>query len=390
MERREFQGNSHIEADMVEAWGEGVRIGPDVLIEVKRLRLGRNVCVGVLDDDDAFRKPGGVRIRADALVIGDGVRIGRQVLVRGGDIELGRNCRVGNDCTLKVSKRLVLGVHGIINDQCEIAGVDVQVGRELWMISGAKIGGGSAFEPHSALQAGHWLHLGARTLVNTARRVILGDEVGLGTGTSLYTHGAYPSALDGKPVAFGSITIGDRSWLPGAIVNPSVNIGADCVIGVGSVVTKDVPSGALAGGVPAKIIKEGVYPRPLTDEQRRVFLLEFLQTFGEICADQHPVEYSLDRQDPLLRIGGTMLIYAPDARTAAASMPEGAEAAILLTYGDKFDRVEPLAPWTLVDLGSKRLAGAATPLTERLLNQLRRYGIRFNFEAVSGEYRPWQ
>lgn len=36
---------------------------------------------------------------------------------------------------------------------------------------------------------------------------------------------------------------------------PGVTIGERCVIGVGSIVTKDIPDGSVACGVPAKVIK---------------------------------------------------------------------------------------------------------------------------------------
>ena len=41
-----------------------------------------------------------------------------------------------------------------------------------------------------------------------------------------------------------------------------VSIGSDSIIAAGSVVTRDIPSGVLAGGVPCKVI------RPITDEDR--------------------------------------------------------------------------------------------------------------------------
>jgi maltose O-acetyltransferase len=56
----------------------------------------------------------------------------------------------------------------------------------------------------------------------------------------------------GKP-----IVIGDNVWLGGGvIVCPNVTIGDDTVVGAGAVVTRDLPAGVVAAGVPARVIRE--------------------------------------------------------------------------------------------------------------------------------------
>lgn len=53
------------------------------------------------------------------------------------------------------------------------------------------------------------------------------------------------------------VTIGDNVWIcAGVIVLPGVTIGSNCVIGAGSVVTKDIPPNSLAVGNPCKVIRE--------------------------------------------------------------------------------------------------------------------------------------
>ncbi|MFD1428990.1 sugar O-acetyltransferase [Lacticaseibacillus mingshuiensis] len=52
------------------------------------------------------------------------------------------------------------------------------------------------------------------------------------------------------------ITIGNNVWIATNVnVLPGVTIGDNCVIGAGSVVTRDIPANSLAVGVPAKVIR---------------------------------------------------------------------------------------------------------------------------------------
>ncbi|HIS48785.1 MAG TPA: sugar O-acetyltransferase [Candidatus Scybalocola faecigallinarum] len=67
--------------------------------------------------------------------------------------------------------------------------------------------------------------------------------------------------LDGAKVVFG-----DNVWIGGGVqVMPGVTIGSDTVIGAGSLVNKDIPSGVLAAGNPCRVI------RKLTEEDRKKY-----------------------------------------------------------------------------------------------------------------------
>ncbi len=53
------------------------------------------------------------------------------------------------------------------------------------------------------------------------------------------------------------VTIGSDCWFGANVtVCPGVNIGNNCVIGAGSVVTHDIPDGCFAAGVPCRVIRE--------------------------------------------------------------------------------------------------------------------------------------
>jgi len=57
-------------------------------------------------------------------------------------------------------------------------------------------------------------------------------------------------------VISGACDIGENNFhgVNATVVNDII-IGADCLIGAGAVVTKDVPEGAIAVGVPARVVK---------------------------------------------------------------------------------------------------------------------------------------
>lgn len=87
-------------------------------------------------------------------------------------------------------------------------------------------------------------------------------------------------------VKFGRIVVGDNcniSW--NVTIMPNVTIGDNCVIAAGAVVTKDIPSGEIWGGVPAKKIetveeyytkiKDDIVPTfGMSSEIKRKYLLE--------------------------------------------------------------------------------------------------------------------
>lgn len=73
-----------------------------------------------------------------------------------------------------------------------------------------------------------------------------------------YKHNIEPDELIAKqPIQTkGGITIEDDAWLGfGVIVLDGVRIGKGAVVGAGSVVTRDIPDGAIAAGVPARVMK---------------------------------------------------------------------------------------------------------------------------------------
>lgn len=73
-----------------------------------------------------------------------------------------------------------------------------------------------------------------------------------------------------KPfLKYGAIHIGDNNFIGArTMINPGVSIGHNCVIAANSVVTKNIPSNQVWGGVPAKFIMDiDEYKRKLIDNK---------------------------------------------------------------------------------------------------------------------------
>lgn len=88
--------------------------------------------------------------------------------------------------------------------------------------------------------------------------VIIGDDCFIGPNVSIYTacHSTDPVERNSRREWAKPVTIGNSCWIGGSVtILPGVTIGNDVTIGAGSVVTKDIPSGTIAVGNPAKVIK---------------------------------------------------------------------------------------------------------------------------------------
>ena len=88
--------------------------------------------------------------------------------------------------------------------------------------------------------------------VTIGRNTLIGPNVGIFSGNHTVDAGERAAGgLIPKP-----ITIGERVWICGQVtIVPGVTIGNDTVIGAGSVVTRDIPSGVVAAGNPCRVIR---------------------------------------------------------------------------------------------------------------------------------------
>ena len=87
--------------------------------------------------------------------------------------------------------------------------------------------------------------------------ITIEDDVLIGPQVKLVTENHPVDPGNRKSLDLKSIHIGKNVWLgAGAIILPGVTVGENSIVAAGAVVTKDVPSNTIVGGVPARVIKK--------------------------------------------------------------------------------------------------------------------------------------
>jgi serine acetyltransferase len=179
--------------------GKGVVFGQGVVLRhPHKVRLGDGVTV----DDLVVLDAKGTKNRG--IDVGGGVFLGRGTIL---------SCKDGD---------IAIGDHGNFGFHCEVfSGSSVTVGKHgLFAAQSYLVGGGHEFERPD---------LAVIDQPRSSRGIVLGDNVWLGTGAKV---------LDG------------------------VRIGRDVVVGANAVVNADLPDGAIAAGVPARVLRHRAGTEP--------------------------------------------------------------------------------------------------------------------------------
>lgn len=128
-----------------------------------------------------------------------------------------------------------------------------------------RIGARVHFEPTFRCEFGRGIEIGDDFYANfdcillDAGGIEIGNKVLFGPRVGIYTsdHALHPEERAAGACRARPVRIGNRVWIgAGVHINGGVTIGDDTIVGSGSVVTKSLPAGVIAAGVPARPLRE--------------------------------------------------------------------------------------------------------------------------------------
>jgi acetyltransferase-like isoleucine patch superfamily enzyme len=130
----------------------------------------------------------------------------------------------------------------------------LSIGKNVRISSGCKI------YVYGRLSIGDNTYINPNTIIYCNESIVIGHDCAISWNCQIMDFDFHKIEIDGNEKPIGQpVEIGNKVWIGArCIINKGVTIDDNVVVAAGSVVTKNVPSGVIVGGVPAKIIQENI------------------------------------------------------------------------------------------------------------------------------------
>jgi acetyltransferase-like isoleucine patch superfamily enzyme len=333
----------------------------------------------LLADPDAFRRLSPIEkvtaLRDHGAQIGEGVVLGEGAFVAAPRVVLEDGVEIGADATIRCEEVVAIGAGSQFGANLELLCRRAFLGAGIWAGRAIRFGGGGHRDPWAVLAVGDLAFVGDEAFVNVCRPVLIGREVFLTMRSLIVTHNIGHSVLEGFENRFAPVVLEDRSQVGlGAVVYAGCRVGAEAIVASNSYVTGDIPPGAFAIGVPAKVTGSASHklsrPRQIELARRMIDdLHELLSLRG------HEVSAIADGDERGFEVDGVRVVFTPTFTGGDASD------AVVLTL--ELGGGEVPDGTAVLDLLERRVHGSGGVVLDSVREFCRKRGIRF-------EPGPWR
>src|SRR3954463_14291828 len=233
--------------------------------------------------------------------IGKGVKLAFGGIVVGEDVELADHVEIGL-LAMVMGRSIRIGRHSSVGTMSYVACERIEIGEDARIREQVFVGGPQL--PESSFTLGSRTIILQMASINPTKPVTIGDDTGIGGHCLIFTHGSWLNQLDGSPVPYEPVTLGNSVWLPWRVfIMPGTTIGDGSVIGANSLVSGTIPPYSLAVGSPAKVIRSAPdFPKRLSEEQRGALVTEMMTEFDRY----------LEYEDTKIDVKGAERLYRRD------------------------------------------------------------------------------
>ena len=329
-------------------------------------------------DPDAFRALSSEEkcraLRDHGAEIGDGVQLGEGTLLVAPRIVIEDGVQLGPRGTVICEEIVTIGELSQFGADLELRCRRAFVGRGVWAGRSIRFGGGGHRDPWAVLTIGDLAFVGDEAFVNVCRPVLIGREVFLTMRSLIVTHNIGHSVLEGFENRFAPVVLEDRSQVGlGAVLYAGCRIGAEAIVASNSYVVGDVPAGAFAIGVPAKVT--GSSSHKLSSARQLELARRMIDDLHELLALRgNQVSAITDGHTRGFEVEGTHVLFTPTFRGVDATP------AVVLTLEVRSEARDGVA---VLDLVGRRLHGSGGVVLDSVREFCRKRGIRF-------EPGPWR
>ena len=142
-----------------------------------------------------------------------GYKIGKNVSFAIGSVNFGKNVKIGDNSSfglvsvvraknIHIGRHVTIGALTMIDTEKFIIGDDSRINEKV-IVGGIKT-------PESILEIGKRSIIMEYSFINPTKPIYIGDDTGIGGHCLLFTHGSWLSQLDGFPVTYAPIKLGNR------------------------------------------------------------------------------------------------------------------------------------------------------------------------------------